>query len=154
MLTCGKPLGAPGHARRKLRELLASEPLQGRPVRVLASPFSRTLRTARLAAEVAGLPVEGIQVRANALSSRRSQRARPARRLPARNARVPPAQVAPELRERYFGDELELQSYGKAYGRIWERDAESAEARPGGNGESVAEVAARVQALVRVRPPP
>lgn len=59
-------------------------------------------------------------------------------------------QVAPELRERFFGDDLELQPYSTAYGKIWERDAESASV-PGGNGECVNEVSIRVRKLFEVR---
>ncbi|GLI66199.1 hypothetical protein VaNZ11_009898 [Volvox africanus] len=88
----------------------------GRTVRVYSSPFSRTRRTASLAAEAAGLQAD-----------------------------MCPIQVAPELRERFFGDELEMQPYRTAYGKIWERDEVSTASVPGGNGESVDEVSARIR---------
>lgn len=62
----------------------------------------------------------------------------------------PPRQTAQELRERFFGDELEMQSYGKAYGIIWEHDAADTAYRPGTNGETVVEVATRIRALIEV----
>lgn len=40
-------------------------------------------------------------------------------------------QEAIELRERFFGEELELQPYGAAYGKIWEGDAVNAHHKPG-----------------------
>ncbi len=61
-----------------------------------------------------------------------------------------PRQTAEELRERFFGDELEMQSYGKAYGIIWEHDAADTSYRPGSNGETVVEVATRIRALIEV----
>ncbi|KAG2439828.1 hypothetical protein HYH02_010461 [Chlamydomonas schloesseri] len=105
-------------AGRQLGQALAEPHRKGRPVLVYASPFSRTQRTAELAAQAAGLQSQSV-----------------------------PVQSADELRERFFGDELELQSYGKAYGKIWERDAVSTDTHPGGNGESVNEVSARIRQL-------
>ncbi|KAG2498418.1 hypothetical protein HYH03_003676 [Edaphochlamys debaryana] len=108
-------------ARRAGQVLAAAlqEPQRaGKRVVALSSPFSRTLRTAELALEAAGL--QGVRL-----------------------------EVAPELRERWFGDDLELQSYHRAYGTIWERDAESTSNRPGGNGESVEEVSGRMRALFK-----
>ncbi|KAG2423994.1 hypothetical protein HXX76_014820 [Chlamydomonas incerta] len=105
-------------AGQHLRQALAEPHRLGRPVVVYASPFSRTQRTAELASQAAGLQPELV-----------------------------PVQVAEELRERFFGDELELQSYGKAYGTIWERDAVSTDTSPGGNGETVNQVSSRIRQL-------
>ncbi|PNW73560.1 hypothetical protein CHLRE_13g564000v5 [Chlamydomonas reinhardtii] len=102
-------------AGQQLGKALAEAERSGRPAVVYASPFSRTQRTAELAAQAAGLQV--------------------------------PVQTAEELRERFFGDDLELQSYGKAYGTIWERDAVSTDTCPGGNGESVSQVSHRIRQL-------
>ncbi len=60
--------------------------------------------------------------------------------------------MAPALRERFFGTSLELAPYAAAYGTTWQRDAATGgEFRPGGDGESVAEVAARVKGLFQAR---
>ncbi|MEW5311916.1 MAG: hypothetical protein WDW38_003591 [Sanguina aurantia] len=46
------------------------------------------------------------------------------------------------------GSDLELQPYAAAYGHIWEHDELSAESHPGGgDGESVKDVAARIQLM-------
>ncbi|KXZ51152.1 hypothetical protein GPECTOR_13g639 [Gonium pectorale] len=103
---------------RQFAEALGAPHLHGRRVLVVSSPFSRTMRTAALAAEAAGISQESN-----------------------------PVQIAPELRERFFGEELELQPYGAAYGKIWEHDAQTSSHRPGGNGESVDEVSARLRLL-------
>lgn len=90
----------------------------GAAVAAYASPFSRTLQTAAVALQAAGLGDT-------------------------------PVQVAPDLRERFFGAGLELQPYAAAYGTIWERDVQDSGFQPGGDGESVAEVAARVRGLFK-----
>ncbi|EFJ51472.1 phosphoglycerate mutase [Volvox carteri f. nagariensis] len=106
----------------KFRQALQAAERSSRQVLVYASPFSRTQRTAFLAAEAAGLQSE-----------------------------ICPVQVAPELRERFFGDKLELQPYNTAYGKIWERDEVSSTNVPGGNGESVDEVSSRIRQLFQQR---
>lgn len=58
-------------------------------------------------------------------------------------------QVAPALRERYFGKDLELQNHSN-YCPAWEVDAVDPTAAPGGDGESVAAVAARLRQLLEV----
>lgn len=60
-------------------------------------------------------------------------------------------QVTPLLRERYFGAPLELQSH-ENYCPAWEGDMLDATSKPAGNvdGESVAEVSARLQQLFQV----
>ena len=55
--------------------------------------------------------------------------------------------VAPELRERFFGAALELKSHDN-YCPAWAGDAKDPASRVGGDGESVAEVAARAGALL------
>ncbi|GLC37150.1 hypothetical protein PLESTM_000548100 [Pleodorina starrii] len=109
-------------AGHKFGEVLQAVERAGRLVCVLTSPFSRTRRTAALAVEAAGLQPDTC-----------------------------PLQVAPELRERFFGDDLEMQPYSAAYGKVWERDAESTASVPGGNGESVDDVSTRVRQLFQVR---
>ncbi|MEW5304221.1 MAG: hypothetical protein WDW36_006847 [Sanguina aurantia] len=86
---------------------------------VYTSPFSRTVLTAQTAAGVAGMCTTGSQFR-----------------------------ECVDLRERFFGSDLELQPYAAAYGHIWEHDELSAESHPGGgDGESVKDVAARIQLM-------
>jgi hypothetical protein len=58
--------------------------------------------------------------------------------------------VAPELRERFFGAALELTTHDN-YCPAWAADKADAGARPGGDGESVRDVAARVLGLLQVR---
>ncbi len=58
-------------------------------------------------------------------------------------------QVAPALRERYFGAALELTSHDN-YCPAWEHDAVDCSYRPGGDGESVEHVAARIRELFQV----
>jgi broad specificity phosphatase PhoE len=57
--------------------------------------------------------------------------------------------VHPGLRERYFGDALELTSHD-GYCPAWEADAADPASQPGGDGESVADVAQRLQQLMEV----
>lgn len=90
--------------------------LQPEAVAVYSSPFSRTLETARLAAEAAGVDAGKIQ-------------------------------VAPDLRERFFGAALELESHDN-YSPAWAEDEKDPSSRPGGDGESVRGVAARVLGLL------
>lgn len=59
-------------------------------------------------------------------------------------------QVAPELRERFFGAALELASHDN-YCPAWENDEADPSSRPGGDGESVKNVAERVLGLLEVR---
>ncbi|KAI8475590.1 MAG: phosphoglycerate mutase [Monoraphidium minutum] len=110
--------------RQQAREagaLLASElrraGLGPERVVVYASPFSRALETARLAAGAAGVDAGAIQ-------------------------------VAPELRERFFGAALELESHDN-YCPAWAADEKDPSSRPGGDGESVAGVAARILGLLQ-----
>ncbi|GBF93029.1 hypothetical protein Rsub_05640 [Raphidocelis subcapitata] len=83
---------------------------------IYASPFSRTLETAQIAAAAAGVGAGQLQ-------------------------------VAPELRERFFGAALELTSHDN-YCPAWDADARDHGARPGGDGESVRDVVGRVAALL------
>jgi hypothetical protein len=57
--------------------------------------------------------------------------------------------VAPALRERYFGRNLELHSHDN-YCPAWDNDLLDPSSVPGGDGESVAAVAARLQELLQV----
>lgn len=50
-------------------------------------------------------------------------------------------------RERFFGAALEGQLHA-AYRDVWDADAKDSAARPGGDGESVDQVAARLKALL------
>lgn len=52
------------------------------------------------------------------------------------------------LRERYFGSELEGKCASMCYGKVWEEDEKNSLYRPGGDGESVADVAGRVRQFV------
>jgi broad specificity phosphatase PhoE len=58
-------------------------------------------------------------------------------------------QVHPGLRERYFGAALELTSH-EGYCPAWEADAADPASRPGGDGESAADVAQRLLQLMEV----
>jgi len=52
-----------------------------------------------------------------------------------------------ELRERYFGQDMELGSHS-TYADVWEVDSTDPHQKAGGTGESVHEVAARVKTLL------
>ncbi|CAI5946363.1 unnamed protein product [Closterium sp. NIES-64] len=106
-------------AGRQLSELLEQRGVAGRDVVVLASPFSRTQQTAALAAKELGIHVLGTRF-----------------------------QTAEELRERYFGRHLELNSHD-LYPAVWVDDRKDAAFRPGGDGESVVAVAQRTARLIR-----
>ncbi|KAK9803307.1 hypothetical protein WJX72_011025 [[Myrmecia] bisecta] len=82
-----------------------------------SSPFSRAFETASLAAAELGF-----------------------------QSCDPRLQVAPELRERFFGDALELQSDSN-YPRVWQQDANDLTVGPSGGGESVMDVSVRLQQL-------
>mmetsp|Transcript_8479 Transcript_8479/g.18141 ORF Transcript_8479/g.18141 Transcript_8479/m.18141 type:complete len:215 (+) Transcript_8479:126-770(+) len=100
---------------------LSSQAPQPPTLLVYASPFSRTQETAHIAATEAGhAPGEGT------------------------------FHSADELCERFFGSELEEKPYGGAYEAIWSADAADPDSRPGGDGESVNQVAARVRGLFQV----
>ena len=53
--------------------------------------------------------------------------------------------------ERYFGKEHELQGAFDGYEVAWKRDLVDPSSRPGSDGESVQDVAARVKAFLQVR---
>eukprot|EP00243_Klebsormidium_subtile_P001681 TRINITY_DN13073_c0_g1_i2.p1 TRINITY_DN13073_c0_g1~~TRINITY_DN13073_c0_g1_i2.p1 ORF type:complete len:230 (+),score=39.51 TRINITY_DN13073_c0_g1_i2:199-888(+) len=108
-------------AGRMLRSALVAEKVEVTTVSIFASPFSRTQETAAIA--VAELAQEG------------------------EGSETPSIQEAIELRERYFGPDFELKSHEK-YSEIWAMDAKDPRMGPPG-GESVLDVAARLQALVR-----
>ncbi|XP_024379093.1 uncharacterized protein [Physcomitrium patens] len=100
-----------------LKELeMAGIPLD--QVRIFASPFSRTLETAKVVADSMGVLM---------------------------NAK-PTIKFLEELRERYFGPPLELQSH-EHYPEIWAIDAIDPLVGPDG-GESVADVAIRVSEAI------
>ncbi|CAI7891259.1 unnamed protein product [Closterium sp. NIES-53] len=106
-------------AGRQLKELLEQRGVAGRDVVVFASPFSRTQQTAALAAAELGIDVLGTRF-----------------------------QTAEELRERYFGHHLELNSHD-LYPAVWVDDRKDATFRPGGDGESVLAVAQRTARLIQ-----
>ncbi|EFJ32765.1 hypothetical protein SELMODRAFT_85568 [Selaginella moellendorffii] len=86
-------------------------------VAICSSPFTRTMETANCVAEVLKRAYENLEIK-----------------------------VLDELRERYFGPALELQSH-LHYAEIWEIDARNPLVGPEG-GESVADVAKRVAAVI------
>uniref|UniRef100_A0A0D6R9J4 Phosphoglycerate mutase (2,3-diphosphoglycerate-dependent) n=1 Tax=Araucaria cunninghamii TaxID=56994 RepID=A0A0D6R9J4_ARACU len=86
-------------------------------VRIYFSPFSRTRQTAEAVASVLNLPFDGPQMKA-----------------------------MEELRERYFGPQLELQSHNH-YPEIWALDEKDPFTPPEG-GESVADVACRLATIM------
>ncbi|CAI5467887.1 unnamed protein product [Closterium sp. Yama58-4] len=100
-------------------QLLEQRGVAGRDVVVMASPFTRTQQTAALAAAELGINVQGTRF-----------------------------QTAEELRERYFGRHLELNSHD-LYPAVWVDDRKDASSRPGGDGESVVAVAQRTAHLIR-----
>jgi len=107
-----------------------------------ASPFSRTVETAAIAAdafEQALLEISPPSAASTATSSCR---------VVARLAGAP--RPEPALRERWFGRALELQNH-EGYSPAWASDAQDPCSRPPGegDGESVAEVAARSAELLR-----
>eukprot|EP00775_Hariotina_reticulata_P007761 gene7761-7960_t len=104
-------------AGKLLKQQLADLHASPNTMHIYSSPFSRTLQTAALAAAAAGLPAESVKEH-------------------------------PLLRERFFGSALELVSHDN-YCPAWEGDATDQETKPAGNedGESVAEVSARLQQL-------
>ncbi|KAK9832289.1 hypothetical protein WJX74_005468 [Apatococcus lobatus] len=57
-------------------------------------------------------------------------------------------EIAEELRERYFGTGLELQS-DKGYQQVWAADAIDSSTCPSGGGESVEQVSCRLKQLVQ-----
>ncbi|CAI5509352.1 unnamed protein product [Closterium sp. Naga37s-1] len=99
--------------------LLEQRGVAGRDVVVMASPFSRTQQTAALSAAELGIDVLGTRF-----------------------------QTAEELRERYFGHHLELNSHD-LYPAVWVDDKKDAAFRPGGDGESVLAVAQRTARLIQ-----
>eukprot|EP01018_Ginkgo_biloba_P039506 Gb_29002 [translate_table: standard] len=86
-------------------------------VRIFISPFSRTRQTAEAVASVLNLPFDSPQLK-----------------------------VMEELRERYFGPLLELQSHSH-YSEIWALDEMDPFTPPKG-GESVADVVSRLATIV------
>ncbi|GJP43106.1 hypothetical protein CLOM_g2603 [Closterium sp. NIES-68] len=106
-------------AGRLLGELLEKQGVSVQDVIILASPFSRTQQTAAEVARVLGIDVQGTRF-----------------------------QTAEELRERYFGQRLELNSHD-LYPAVWVDDRRDAGFAPGGDGESVLAVAHRVARLIQ-----
>ena len=102
-------------------EALAKRIPEGAVPLVYASPFSRAQETAHLAME--------------AFAKARN------------NDTTATIFTAPEIRERYFGTELEGES-DERYAEAWKIDAVNPKAPPGDNGESVAKVAERIRRLI------
>eukprot|EP00252_Welwitschia_mirabilis_P024705 TRINITY_DN740_c0_g1_i2.p1 TRINITY_DN740_c0_g1~~TRINITY_DN740_c0_g1_i2.p1 ORF type:complete len:217 (+),score=51.21 TRINITY_DN740_c0_g1_i2:273-923(+) len=86
-------------------------------IQIFVSPFSRTQQTAEAVARSLNIPMDSHQIK-----------------------------VTEELRERYFGPQLELQSH-EHYPEIWELDERDPFCPPDG-GESVANVASRLSKFV------
>jgi len=103
-------------AGKQLKDELQAEGLDPKLLRVICSPFSRTVQTADTVRQVLGTQDS--------------------------------ADVAFELRERFFGTELELGPHTR-YDEVWARDALDVNHPAGGDGESVQEVARRVAELLR-----
>ena len=59
-------------------------------------------------------------------------------------------QVCESLCERYFGSGLELSSHDN-YHVVWAADVADTSSTPGGDGESVEDVATRLKKLMKVR---
>lgn len=109
-------------AGRELRQYLEAEAgARGSSPTLLvySSPFSRTQLTARLAAGEVGINLDDTNYH-----------------------------VVDELCERYFGSALELQDHASHYAATWAQDEKDPGYRPGGDGETVEEVAGRVKKLV------
>lgn len=97
---------------------------------IYTSPFSRTRMTAALLAAAAF---------SSPLNADPEQPLHPAPTIHMLEA--------PSLRERFFGASNETKS-DEAYKSVWQADEADPHSRPGGNGESVAAVAARLQAFL------
>ncbi|KAK1303472.1 hypothetical protein QJS10_CPB11g02135 [Acorus calamus] len=104
-------------------ELLCSELKENNipieDVQIYYSPFSRTTNTAKTVASVLNVPFE-----------------------------IPQCKAMEELRERFFGPELELQSHDK-YPEIWALDEKDPFLGPEG-GESVSDVSSRLAAALEI----
>lgn len=113
-------------------------------VHFYASPFSRTVETAAIAAEAFEQELQSTATEEAAAAAARVRLA-----TPAAAAAAPPLQIERNLRERWFGAALELQSH-EGYSPAWASDARDPTSRPPGegDGESVAEVAARSAELL------
>ncbi len=94
---------------------------------IISSPFSRTLETAQQIA---------LSLAANVCRTTENPAPEPLEIL-----------VDEALRERYFGAALEGES-SDAYREVWAQDALDISIRPGGDGESVMDVAERCEAFV------
>mmetsp|Transcript_20280 Transcript_20280/g.28078 ORF Transcript_20280/g.28078 Transcript_20280/m.28078 type:complete len:207 (-) Transcript_20280:8-628(-) len=101
-------------AGRRISEELSSAGQAADQLVFFSSPFSRALQTARVVMNTLELPPDH------------------------------PLEIAPELRERYFGPELELGPHS-GYDRVWAADRQDPSSPAGGSGESVQEVAERLQ---------
>lgn len=103
----------------KLKEQLRASG-SDRPFIVYYSPFSRTRETAAIAAQELGLEL-----------------------IPGH------FEPADALVERYFGKDLELQDHVNGYNAVWSADERDPTSRPGSDGESLQEVAARVEKFLQ-----
>lgn len=119
-------------------------------VHFYASPFSRTVETAAIAAEAFEQALEQERASPAAAGARRAGPPEKAPSPAAAGARLAgPPETEPALRERWFGTALELEHHD-GYSPAWENDARDPTSRPPGegDGESVAEVAARAAGLL------
>ncbi|KAJ9529438.1 hypothetical protein QJQ45_013716, partial [Haematococcus lacustris] len=107
-----------------LKEQLSAAPATNPPILILASPFSRTLETARLVAAEVGVDPFG-----------------------------PHFLVRDELVERDFGSDNEGQPYAGRYEAVWAEDQRDSQHPAGSDGESVVNVAERLRALLQVAQP-
>ncbi|GFH16199.1 uncharacterized protein HaLaN_12574, partial [Haematococcus lacustris] len=103
-----------------LKEQLSAAPATNPPILILASPFSRTLETARLVAAEVGVDPFG-----------------------------PHFLVRDELVERDFGSDNEGQPYAGRYEVVWAEDQRDSQHPAGNDGESVVNVAERLKALLQ-----
>ncbi|GFH20694.1 uncharacterized protein HaLaN_17858, partial [Haematococcus lacustris] len=108
------------HNQLLLKEQLSAAPATNPPILILASPFSRTLETARLVAAEVGVDPFG-----------------------------PHFIVRDELVERDFGSDNEGQPYAGRYEAVWAEDQRDSQHPAGSDGESVVNVAERLRALLQ-----
>ncbi|GFH24339.1 uncharacterized protein HaLaN_22114, partial [Haematococcus lacustris] len=109
------------HNQLLLKEQLSAAPATNPPILILASPFSRTMETARLVAAEVGVDPSG-----------------------------PHFLVRDELVERDFGSDNESQPYAGRYEAVWAEDQRDSQHPAGSDGESVVNVAERLRALLQV----
>lgn len=105
-------------AGEQMAEILKHEPIGGERIVILSSPFSRAYETAARVGSHLDIHLHDSRFR-----------------------------KVDALAERYFGSELEGKS-ASLYGGVWEEDEKDITTRPDGGGESVNDVAGRLEQLI------